>query len=746
MQKTKSCLIVYSLTIFLSAFLLFSIQPMFTKMVLPILGGTPMVWNTAMMFFQGILLLGYLYAHFISQIKNVRTQAIIHCALLIVASIFVPIAKAKGWEPPTTTMPVFWLLQFFTVSIGLPFFAISATAPLLQRWFSLTDHKDAQNPYFLYGASNIGSILALLAYPFVIEMNLRLQTQGEGWGILYATLVLLITFCAIFVKSKQIIKAATKEYSEKISWKTRSLWVLYAFIPSALLLAVTSHISVDIAAIPLLWVMPLVIYLLSFVIVFARNPHISHNFITSIAPTAIIVAIIFYSLSVALSADIAIVITFLFIISMVFHGELAKNKPSATKLTEFYLLMSLGGVLGGIFNSIIAPAVFNDVYEYLLIVILSALALPKTKETIKSYDNVFVFPFVTVFMFSILIIAFKAREIIINDANIEIMDIATILALIIANYFLFSLFYYKKPTKSLRFMLVAALLCSVGYVMRPSQMFTSFKARSFFSTYKVQEDLKYAHLVSGKTIHGIQIKAPLDLQTMPTSYYSKKGPVGDIFNILDPIPNYKEKMGVVGLGTGTMSCYAKPGRTWTFFEIDPLTVQIAKDSGIFKFLPTCAPNADIILGDARVSLQKSPDNKFDVLFVDAFSSDAIPMHLITKEALYMYMSKIKKDGIVAIHISNKYINLIPVLAGYSETANIKGYFKHHISSEQDRVNLAITSSLWVIFSTNKALLQTISETKGWQDLALYNQKAFWSDDFSNIIPLIQTEPHKKAGI
>lgn len=736
MQATKLCLAIYSITIFLSAFLLFSIQPMFTKMVLPTLGGAPMVWNTAMMFFQGVLLLGYLYAHFVAQIKNVRTQTIIHFLLLMIAAIFVPITKAKGWEPPTTKMPVFWLLQFFTVSIGLPFFAISATAPLLQRWFSVTDHKDAQNPYFLYGASNIGSILALLAYPFIIEMNLRLKTQGEGWGILYITLILLITFCTIFVRSKQISKTETKKTSETIDWKTRSLWVLYAFIPSALLLAVTSHISVDIAAIPLLWVIPLIIYLFSFVMVFARTPIISHNFIMSIAPTAIIVAVIFYSLSVALFCDIAIVITFLFIISMVFHGELAKNKPSATKLTEFYLFMSLGGVLGGIFNSIIAPLCFNDVYEYLLIIILSALALPNKKEAIKSYRNIFIFPFITALMYSILIITIKVRERIINDTNIEIIDIAVIIALIITNYFLFSLFYYKKQPQSLRFMLAAALLCVIGYVMRPNQVLTSFKARSFFSTYKVLSPPESDRLVSGKTTHGIQIKIPVDLQTMPTSYYSKKGPIGDIFNVLDPISNYKEKMGVVGLGTGTLSCYVKPGRTWTFFEIDPLTVQIAKDSGIFKFLPKCAPNANIVLGDARLSLQKSNNNTFDVLFVDAFSSDAIPMHLLTKEALDMYMSKIKKDGAVAIHVSNKYVDLTPVLAGYSKTANIKGYLKNHTSSKQDKEDLSITSSSWVVLSKNKRFLKALLETKGWQDIASSSKKVFWSDDFSNIIPLI----------
>src|SRR5262245_40716601 len=377
---------LYALTLFLSAFLLFAVQPMFTKMVLPLLGGSAAVWNTAVVFFQGTLLCGYFYAHLSTRLLGLRRQTILHALVLLSAFLVLPIGVAEGWTPPTAERQVPWLIGLLAVSIGLPFFAVSATAPLLQKWFAHTDHPAAGDPYFLYGGSNLGSLTALLSYPFLVEPALGLHAQGVAWTIGYAALVAAIMTCGVILvrrfRADEAVGAAPDEAGliAEVTWKLRGRWLLLSVVPSALLLGVTLHIGTDIAAVPFLWVLPLALYLLTFVLVFARRPLLPLRWM--LLPQIVFVGLIAFQYQTPnLYALLVLHIGAMFFTAMVCHGQLARLRPVASHLTEFYLWMSVGGVVGGILAGIVAPLVFADVYEYPLALILGLLLRPLPERT-----------------------------------------------------------------------------------------------------------------------------------------------------------------------------------------------------------------------------------------------------------------------------------------------------------------------------------------------------------------------------
>lgn len=720
---------LFATTMLLSAILLFAIQPMFTKMVLPMLGGSPAVWNTAMLFFQLVLLAGYGYAHFTTKFLSWRHQVVLHAVVLAVACISLPIAPAANWIPPTEKFPVFWLIALFTASIGLPFFVVSSTAPLLQRWFAASDHPAASDPYFLYGASNLGSITALLAYPTIIQPLIGLEQQSKAWVVCYAVLAVLIIACAVAVrggKRTSILKPSHTDTStvahSPIGWRLRLQWIFYAFVPSSMMLGVTTYISTDVAAAPLLWVLPLALYLLSFVFVFARRPLLKHRWMITAQPYFILLAALniacidkvwLYSLSLNL-------LTF-FVCAMVAHGELVRRRPAAGDLTEFYLFMSFGGMLGGAFNALLAPVLFDTIIEYPLALILACLLRPT--RTARFGEN---------WLLDLLLpgslLAALALLFLVPGFDLPTFGMIGNFAYLIG----LSLLVFSFKQHSLRFALgICAFLIAISALMNKEQLIAN--ERSFFGVHRVQarNDGQIHVLLHGTTIHGAQFMDP-KLGHSRLTYYYDAGPFGQIFRAYGDTPKAKNTA-VIGLGTGALSCYRQPGQDWTFYEIDPVVISIARNTRLFRYLSDCAPEARIIPGDARLSLMKAPPHSYGMIFLDAFSSDAIPLHLMTREALESYLGKLTDDGVIIYHISNRNLNLAPVIAGLAKSAGLVGRYQRHVPAHSDTKNLTAVPAKIIVLARNDATLVPLDENRQWVRLDTIEPATPWTDDYSNLI-------------
>ena len=667
---------IFTATIFLSATLLFSVQPMFTKLILPLLGGASNVWNTAMVFFQAMLLGGYVYAHLISKYLSVRGQIAVHVCVTLAGFIFLPLAVPETVVLPQSGMPTFWLLSLFGVTVGLPFFALAANAPLLQRWFSLTDHRNAEDPYFLYSASNAASLMILCAYPFVIEPNTRLGGQTFSWAIGYAALLgmLLLTGFA-FVRRLAPISAKVAETAQgaKADWKQKAFWVFLAFLPSSLMLGVTSYMTNNIASTPLLWVMPLALYLLTFVIVFASKPIVTADGLAKLFPWVVIVGFALIAPELKLQfgelkistamppvAKIPLLLGVYFVIALYCHAILVEKRPSASGLTEFYILMSVGGVLGGVFNALIAPIIFNAVYEFVLVLALvlflrpSGIVMPQSDE--KPW-RLFLIGCAAAALNLVVLLGAGAAPKHVAFISISILAISSIR------------FDFHRAIKIGIFSTLA--FAAMAFDLLGSD--TLFKDRSFYSLLSVRaqdsEFGKVHQFVHGNTVHNYQLRDP-KLYNVPTSYYIEGGSIHVSVEVLREALGGNLNAAVIGLGAGAMVCYEQPGDNWVYFEIDPSVVNLARNTQYFSYIETCAPQADIRIGDARQKLDSVPKGSLDLIVVDAFSSNSIPAHLVTREALELYRSRMTPEGLVFFHTSNKMLDVTSVVARLSEDAGL----------------------------------------------------------------------------
>ncbi len=724
-QKMITQTLVFSITLLLSAWLLFWVEPLLAKMLLPLLGGTPAVWNTSMMFYQGLLLLGYFYAFLVTRFLRLSHQVILHLILLALAALTLPIVIPDYLTNPDVHFPIYWLLTALTVVIGAPLFVLCATAPLLQHWFSTTQHRQAQDPYFLYAASNLGSMLSLLAYPFILERFLTLQKQSIDWSIGYGILFLCIMACASFLtfskKNKSNHFSSEKKVAQPLTWQQQVRWILLAFVPSSLLLAVTTYLTTDVASIPLLWVIPLAIYLLTFILTFSQQPWMSHRLTLQLEPLMIALIMLMLVALTKFSSAFNLVVTLIlqlfgfFIIAMVCHGELAKTRPSVDHLTTFYLWMAVGGLLGGIFNALIAPAIFNEIWEYPLVLIFACFLRPLISEKEKT-------PLIIVGMITTIIIIFSvmvAKTIL--YAPIDFFLKLEISLFLIANFLI--LFFTRKP---LRYGTLVLILLFFGYfVIQPIHPILS-KTRSFFGVYKIIIDNNKGtrQLWHGTTLHGEQYIQP-EKQNIALTYYGK--PMREIFSIL---PSSPRQIAMVGLGIGTTACYRRANDTFTFFEIDPAMLKIAENTRYFTYLKKCPPTRTM-LGDARLTLNNEPDHVFDIIFLDAFSSDAIPMHLMTEEAVTLYLKKLKENGLLVFHISNRNLNLAPIVTRIAQELKLQSltgqfYINSKIKNNDE------TSSKWIILARKPELVISLLQYPEWK-IAVANPKIpLWRDDFSNI--------------
>jgi len=710
----------YSIALFLSALLLFTVQPMFTRMVLPMLGGSPAVWNTAVMFFQAMLLLGYGYAWALSRWRNLRGQGLLHLGLLALAFWFLPITVAAGWAPPIESVPTPWLVMLFAVSLGVPFFAVSATAPLLQNWFANTGHPQAKDPYFLYAASNLGGLLALLAYPVLIDPLLGLVAQSHFWASGYVMLAALIAGCLVFVWRYSRIselsdnKASTSS-ATRISGRQRIHWILLAFVPSALLLGVTLYLSTDIAAVPFMWVIPLALYILSFVLTFARRPPLAHHWMLELQMGVLIMlAIYFSSNNDWLLFGLHLLV--LFVTSMVCHRELALSRPVTTHLTEFYLWMSLGGLLGSVFSVLVAPVIFDSILEYPLAIILACLLRPSpvSHTTRERWRDVLLPAMLLLFWLAPQSGIFPVRP--------------GQLALLIF-YALIAMALYSFRHRPLRLALGMAIFILGGHWMGNAGEL--LQERTFFGVYTVSENPegKLRALIHGNTVHGLQATDPAYMR-YPLGYYYRDGPLGRLFNRFNGQGGL-HRIGVLGLGIGTIACYVRTGQQLTFYEIDPMVETIARNTRLFSYLDACGKTTDVVLGDGRLKLAGASDGQYDLLILDAFSSDAVPVHLLTREALQLYLRKISPDGILLFHVSNRYVQLVPVLARLAEDADLSARRQFYQPGEKQR-GLGAYDSDWVIMARSDERLDQVGPGPRWESISATPDTRLWTDDYVDL--------------
>jgi len=724
-------------TTFLSAFLLFSIQPLFTKMVLPVLGGSTSVWAVALLFFQAALLAGYGYAHLLTRYVSPASVGFVHLGVAIAALVVLPIGLPQGWNDPPHSEPYFWQLGLFTVAVGLPFLAVAANAPLLQAWFARTGHPHARDPYFLYAASNLGSLIALLSFPFVLEPAIGLAAMSTDWTVLYGVLIVALGGCFAFVCKRgaeiRDQQSASKDGAPAPTLLDGLGWCGLALVPAALLTAFTTHIATDIASAPLLWVLPLALYLFTFVLAFQDRIPIPMPVLLPLQLASVIFALLELSQvkydKWSLTSGAGVVVFFLS--ALVAHRTLYLSRPRVANLTGFYLWMSFGGVLGGLFAALIAPKLFSEVFEYPLLIALTVACRPGVfhKARWKVSELVWLFAIVAV---GLVLIRYGFRWSVQLGIDYGPWGITPALTLLFA---VAVLVFWGHGARQL----AAVLLMFATVVMLPSQVKRGFAQRSYYGVYRVTQspDGRYNVLTHGTTLHGAQrirgADGHLIADTTPGTYYYPGSPMARSVRAVQGRLAGEDQLGrygVVGLGAGSLACYARKGEQWRFFEIDPLIVDIAAKSNYFTFLVNCLPKTDIVIGDARLTIAKEPDRSFDLIIVDAFTSDAVPVHLMTAEALQLYASKLKDDGILVLHISNRYLDLDGVLgATLRLLPNLKALV---VSDDKADGSYAENISTIAVFAKNERALDPFRIIEGSQPLPVRGLKP-WTDDASDIL-------------
>jgi hypothetical protein len=720
--------LLFSAALFVSALLLFSVQPLIAKMLLPYLGGSPAVWNTCMVFFQVMLLAGYLYAHVLPRKIGNRKHAIFHLVLLLTAALLLPIGvpeKAIALLPSASSAPI-WLLTTLLTTVGLPFFILSTNAPLLQSWFSHTSHRRARDPYFLYAASNFGSLLALLSYPLLLEPNLKLREQSLLWMGCYVLGLVLIFICAIVFLSVKAAPARVQESEQMegvessvpLSWRRRLKWLALAFVPSSLMLGVTTYLSTDLTPVPLLWVVPLSIYLLTFILQFSRrqaNIRLWGRFLLPLLTLPVVISLA-CGISQPLWFFVPAHLAFFFAAAMVCHGQLANDRPGSQHLTEFYLWLSIGGALGGLFNAILAPLLFSSVAEYPLMIVLGCLMRPWKTEDLNRRD--IVSPVAILLLLCVILLTLQRFEA--PSRAYLILFTASVLA---------AYFLVERPV---RFGLAILAVLAGGALYTPELGKTLHAERNFFGVLRVMLDGPGTvhYLMHGTTQHGRQF-IDQSRRCEPLSYYHREGPFGSITSAL--AEQQTARVAVVGLGAGATASYATPGQEWTFYEIDPAVVKIARDPRYFSYIGSCANGAiNFVLGDGRLRLKEAPEGYYSLIALDAFSSDAIPLHLLTREAVGLYLSKLADGGLLTFHISNRHLDLSPVLGSAARSYGLTALImRDGVASAEGK-----DASIWVVLARRPEDLKPLTVDTRWQSLGAPDNFRPWTDDFSNIFSVL----------
>jgi SAM-dependent methyltransferase len=696
------------------------------KMLLPYLGGAAAVWTTCVLFFQSMLLLGYVYAHLLARISDIRKQMLVHAVVLAIPLAFLPIAFPAISSESASLHPVLQLLSLLTISTAVPFFVLSATAPLVQNWFSRTTHAASEDPYFLYSASNAGSLLALLVYPFVVEPRVGVSTQTRFWFGLYIGLVLMLAMTVLALLQTKSFKAHTFSRS-RIQNKERLFWALAAFVPSGLMLAVTNHIAENVGSVPFLWLVPLALYLLTFILAFARRHPATSARMSRTIPAVLLIVFPLVAAGVVAPPGLNWIVigahlVLLYCGALLCHTRLAESRPDAEHLTEFYFWVAFGGVLGGVFTATLAPELFKTVFEYPLLVAILPFLRRTDKENETRHDFLIAAIFAAAVAATWGIFRFTGL-----DSSIESMAFAhTALFFVV----------YKLKNYGYRFALTFGVLLFTytltlpGYIEGANRIFVS---RNFFGVKKVLEDpsTHLRKLLHGDTIHGIESTDP-ERAGQPLSYYYPGGSVSDVIELLRARVK-PQNFAVLGLGAGTMAAYGDSNHHVRFYEIDPSVEPIARQ--YFTFLLRCGSNCDVVIGDGRLQLARERDGSFDFLLLDAFSSDSVPTHLLSREAVKMYLSKLTPDGIVMFHVSNRYLNVEKLVSSLVTDSGLAAFSR--FDDAGDLRKLGKSSAYHIVAARRMEDLQGIRGRPGWVAVTRPADFQPWTDDYSNLLSLIR---------
>ena len=672
-------MLLYALTIFTSAFLLFLVQPIMAKQILPWFGGSAAVWTTCLVFFQFLLLVGYAYSDWTTRKLNARVQVTLHIVLLVASLISLPIIADAAWKPAGDEEPAWRILGLLTITIGLPYFLLSTTGPLVQAWFART--FPAGTVYRLFALSNFGSLLALVAYPFAVEPWVTTLQQSYGWSAGYVAFVALCISAALYgararPQTAGIAEATTvPNFGPAPEPGDYAMWLLLAAMGSFMLLAVTNHITHDVASVPFLWILPLTLYLLSFILCFEGRGWYRRTIF--LGPLLVIVG----AMAWALHADLGIMdikeavplySIGLFVMCMFFHGELAAMKPAPRYLTSFYLMVSLGGALGGVAVGLVAAKIFSTYYEF-------GIGLVVT----------------------LLIAAYVTRA---------MPQFVPMLALAAAGFTGYHVYHY------------------IGLLSQDARVMT----RNFYGTLRVKdiggdtEQDTVRRLMHGVIMHGEQYLAP-ERRSEPTTYY---GPAAGVTRAIKEANSPAIRVGVVGLGTGTLATHGRRGDVYRIYEINPQVVDIARRE--FSFLGDSAATIETVLGDARLTLEREPPQNYDLLAIDAFSSDSIPVHLITREAMAVYLRHLKPDGVIAFHVTNRFLRLAPVVKRIADEYRLHTAL---IVDEAEDTDLARTD--WVLVTRNQALLERPGIAEFTSEIEDIPGMRVWTDDFNNLFQILK---------
>lgn len=802
--------IVLAIAIFLGAALLFLAEPMVARMLLPMLGGSPSVWNTAMVFFQAILLGGYVLAHVLSRRMGPTRGGLVFLGLIVLAGVALPIGVPGAWTPPASGSPIPWLLGALAVGVGPPMLVVAITGPMIQRLLGSTRHRSAHDPYFLYVASNAGSLLALLAYPAIVEPMLTLRSQALAWSIGYGLYGAAVLACVVLVRrhgrsadaaaglAPNAERAVADAPDGRSTWRRRATWVLLAFVPSSLMLGVTAHLSTDIAAVPLLWVVPLAVYLLTFMLAFSRRDWVPIRTSARLLPIMAVALGVAALLEAArpIGVLVAMHLLGLFLGGMLCHGRLAAMRPPISRLTEFYLMIAIGGVMGGMFNALLAPMIFDRPFEYPIVLVLACLLRPvggsrepargkepstkrrrgrvagrgnrrrrggrENRRGIRAPGNLSIavindalWPILLLIAMAAIELHFRGRR---GDAGAAsgYIEVALRVGLPALVCFLF----VARPR---RFALGLAVLFVLA-AFRPSPYGRLvLEERTFFGVHRVYDETirpadapayHVRRLLHGNTIHGIQVDRDEDTRDLPRAYYHPDGPAGDLFlRVLGSRPGMDRgdaqapvvlrDAALVGLGTGALAAYAMPGQRFVFYEIDPEVVRIARDPRLFTYISDSRATVEFVLGDARLRLGDAPESAYDAIVLDAFSSDAIPVHLLTREAMDLYLSRLRPGGVIAFHISNRYLDLRPVVGALADDAGLIALVRRDFYDETSPEGRAAVAayrlkSAWVVVTDNQRAIHALIATGQWDQIA--PSRDVWTDDRSNILSVFEWGP------
>jgi len=727
--RQRAALALFSATLFVSALLLFAVQPMFTKMVLPRLGGSPSVWSVAMVAFQTFLFAGYLYAHALACLLKPSYAAVLHLMLLAIVAMTLPLGVASGFGAPPADSVMLWLVALIASSIGIPFVALSATAPLLQHWFLATGHPQAKNPYVLYAASNLGSFCALLFYPFAIEPFFTLRTQTLLWSSGFSVLALGIGAAACLANSEKMSGALAE--GERPTWRRRIAWPLLTSVPAGLCIAVTSFITTDLASAPFLWMLPLALYLLTFVAVFRERPWVSQGLVLRLLPYVLapLAISLFGSGKAYWLANVLLNLVAFVLIALACHGEAYRLRPAASQLTEFYLWTSFGGVLGGVFAGLAAPHLFNNTYEYPILIVGALLVLPGVFSGGPRHFFREAGP-------GLIAAAIVLALWLLTGARLPLAAETPMQVALVALAALM-LFQANRPARFAGLVVFAFVLTGLW---RPGLRQVEI-VRSFFGVHQVIDMADGTHrlLFHGVTIHGAErIRAEagetLPARPEPLTYYYSGGPLSDVIEAAGGAQHGLARVAVVGLGTGSLACYRRDGERWTYFEIDREVIRIARDPRYFHFLSACAPDQSIVLGDARLTLADSVD-RYDLIVLDAFSSDAIPVHLLTREAFAGYLLRLVPHGVIAVHVSNRHMELASVVAAVAKAEGLTAYERQDDQANEFTKDYRANAEV-VALARNVADLGDLPSRHGWRQLDPMPDVAAWTDDYSDVLHAI----------